>query len=85
MQIAKIKPRKLIKALLSINLLALDVIVGTLVKQTAAYTPELREHSYHTESVIHQYFSTCKQLQLIKSPFRTIYPDDDAKSNQTSI
>jgi hypothetical protein len=37
-----LKSRKRIKALLSMNLLALDVIVDTSTKLTAAYTPELR-------------------------------------------
>ena len=39
---AKVKPRKLIKAPLSTNLLAPDVIIGTSAKLTAAYTREPR-------------------------------------------
>ena len=80
---AKIKPRKLIKALSSTNLLALDVIVGTSAKLIAAYTcTRTKEHSYHTESVIHQHLSTCEQFQHIKALLE-LYPD--AKSDQTSI
>ena len=43
-----------------------------------------KEHSYHTESVIDQHLSTCEQFQHIKAHLE-LYPDDDAKSNQTSI
>jgi hypothetical protein len=43
-----------------------------------------KEHSYRTESVIHQHLSTCQQFQHIKALFE-LYPDDDAKSNQTNI
>jgi hypothetical protein len=43
-----------------------------------------KEHSYHTECVIHQHLSTCEQFQHIKALLE-LYPDDDAKSNQTSI
>jgi hypothetical protein len=39
-----LKSRKFIKALLSMNLLALDVTAGTSAKLTAAYTPELRSN-----------------------------------------
>jgi hypothetical protein len=42
-----------------------------------------KEHSYHTESVIHQHLSTCEQFQHIKALLE-LYPDDDAQSNQTS-
>jgi hypothetical protein len=34
--------------------------------------------------VINQHLSTCEQFQHIKA-FLELYPDDDAKSNQTSI
>jgi hypothetical protein len=43
-----------------------------------------KEHSYHKESVIHQHLSTCEQFQHIKALLE-LYPDDDAKSDQTSI
>ena len=43
-----------------------------------------KEHSYHTESVIHQHLSTCEQFQHIKALLE-LYPDDEAKSDQTSI
>ena len=43
-----------------------------------------KEHSYHTVSVIHQHLSTCEQFQHIKALLE-LYPDDDAKSDQTSI
>jgi predicted RNA-binding Zn-ribbon protein involved in translation (DUF1610 family) len=43
-----------------------------------------KEHSYHKESVIHQHLSTCEQFQHIIALLE-LYPDDDAKSDQTSI
>ena len=43
-----------------------------------------KEHSYHTESAIYQHVSTCEQFQHIKALLE-LYPDDNAKSNQTSI
>ena len=66
------------------NLLARDVIVGKSAKTDRCLYTRTKEHSYHTESVIHQHLSTCRQFQHIKA-LLTPYPDDDAKSNQTSI
>jgi hypothetical protein len=61
---AKIKPRKLIKALLSINLVALDEIVGTSAKLSAAYTPELK--NIHITHNLQSYLG-CEQFQHIKA------------------
>ena len=55
------------------NLLGLDVLVGTSAKLTAAYTPELRNIQYHTESVIHQHLFTCEQFQHFKALLE-LYP-----------
>jgi hypothetical protein len=43
-----------------------------------------KEYSYHTKSVIHQHLSTCEQFHHIQALLE-LYPDDDAKSNQTGI
>ena len=81
---AKTKLRHHIKALLSMNLLALDVTSRYIGKTDRCLYTRTKEHSHQKTSEIHQHLSSCEQFQHIKT-ISELYPDDDTKSNKPWI